>query len=514
MKKYCVIITAFFLIACGGGKEVIEEKSVPEDILLVGAGSTSEESSGDSVAEAFLSNESPRMDESGTRIKTVRPKFIFSIEPADTFDIALGKELAFHVKGGGISKISLFWNNSMGERKEYKQNVTIGETFTRVYPAQLVKRLFGTGFKQIEAQIMYNDSRDSVTLDTVITIIDSAPNKIVEIQPDTIKLVKPVIEKTDTIDSIAPSKDFAVNTDDLQEAMKPDNVTQLVNELSIDDIFFESNKWKIPSLSFNSNYIIGLSKIVKALKLDENVKVQLIGQTDTAGDSEYNKSLAEKRCLTVGKLILNLIQESEKEGIAHRIEIISSGENSPLIDNPNRMTKALNRRVSIKLSYTQQNNKTMAEYLSEMKLTEKAKPQKTATAKTTRQVRNLSPQHKIYNKAKQNLNSKQYDDAIILYEEIVNMNPQHSLADNAKWWIGEAYYYQKRYQEALSAYQAVFGLGDKNKAAYAQLRIGYCYLRLGQKSTAIQEFKKVASNYPKEKEVIQKARNALYHIQQ
>ena len=58
----------------------------------------------------------------------------------------------------------------------------------------------------------------------------------------------------------------------------------------------------------------------------------------------------------------------------------------------------------------------------------------------------------------------------------------------------------------------MFNLGDGNKSAYAQLRIGYCHLKLGNREKAIEEFGKVVKNYPAAREEVAKAKTVLKNI--
>ncbi|MDD5062556.1 MAG: tetratricopeptide repeat protein, partial [Candidatus Marinimicrobia bacterium] len=61
----------------------------------------------------------------------------------------------------------------------------------------------------------------------------------------------------------------------------------------------------------------------------------------------------------------------------------------------------------------------------------------------------------------------------------------------------------------MNAYQKVFELGDKNKSAYAQLRLGYCYNKLNQPDLAITAWEKVIRDYPDAVEEVTKAKKVL-----
>ena len=74
--------------------------------------------------------------------------------------------------------------------------------------------------------------------------------------------------------------------------------------------------------------------------------------------------------------------------------------------------------------------------------------------------------------------------------------PKHPLAGNAQYWIGEAYWAQRDYRQALLEFEKVFEHGP-GKAPDALLKIGLCYLRLSDVSRAQQAWQRVVSEYPK-----------------
>lgn len=76
--------------------------------------------------------------------------------------------------------------------------------------------------------------------------------------------------------------------------------------------------------------------------------------------------------------------------------------------------------------------------------------------------------------------------------------PRHDYADNAQYWLGEAFYAQKDYPHALAEFRNVIETYPRgNKVPDALLKVGYCYAALGQgdKSRAVLE--QVVNLYPK-----------------
>jgi tol-pal system protein YbgF len=326
---------------------------------------------------------------------------------------------------------------------------------------------------------------------------------------------------TPVVSEAAVQKDSAtVTPPEAPIPTKTEVAASTLGSLLFDDIFFDANETGTPSLTFNSNYLITLSKVVKVLKADPDINVRLVGHTMKVGSVDKDVEISLRRAVTVGKLILDLFPASEKESIASRIQIVPAGSGALLIEGDNRVREMLNRRVSIELFEGDLTGSTLADYIYRAKETKPAaistvpkmvakpvaKPTPPAPQKASA---NTTTQDVIYNDGQKLYNQKKYDEAISVFEELIGLDPQHSLADNAQWWIGEIYYSQGNYVDALNAYQKVFDLGDRNKAAYAQLRMGYCYSRLNQKDMAVGAWEKVIREFPKATEEVSKARKAL-----
>jgi tol-pal system protein YbgF len=70
------------------------------------------------------------------------------------------------------------------------------------------------------------------------------------------------------------------------------------------------------------------------------------------------------------------------------------------------------------------------------------------------------------------------------------------LADNAQYWLGEAYYVNKSFPDALAAFQRVVDkYPDSRKLPDALLKIGYCDYELKQYAAARQALSQVSVNY-------------------
>ncbi len=92
--------------------------------------------------------------------------------------------------------------------------------------------------------------------------------------------------------------------------------------------------------------------------------------------------------------------------------------------------------------------------------------------------------------------AREHGQAVIDFLDFIAKYPKHPLAGNAQYWIGEAYWAQRDYRQALVEFEKVFEHGPQ-KAPDAQLKIGLCYLRLGDVPRAQQAWQRVVSEYPK-----------------
>lgn len=338
--------------------------------------------------------------------------------------------------------------------------------------------------------------QDTLSAASSQTVQKTAPvDTISTTAPDTVQAIKdtvaaPVVKVVEA--SAAPSPEMASAGG------------TLLPNLTFDDIYFEE-KSAMPNSTFNSNYYVTIGKIVKALRSDPEVKVRISGHTDYEGNEQLNYELSEKRATTFAKILVDLFPVEMQTDIARRIEISPEATQDLLVETDNKARRALNRRVSFELFYGELQNSPYAVYMSP--------PARTVAAPASRSGKpSGSIQQRLYDKAMLLFNQKRYDEAIDIFEEILVIDSCHSLADNAHFWIGEAHYYEGRYHEALTEYYKVFGAGDGNKEAAAQMRLGYCYFRLNQLDRAVVEFRKVIENYPEASEEIRRSNLVLSKI--
>ena len=91
-----------------------------------------------------------------------------------------------------------------------------------------------------------------------------------------------------------------------------------------------------------------------------------------------------------------------------------------------------------------------------------------------------------------------YADAVAAFRAFLKSHPRHEYADNAQYWLGEAFYADKDYQHALLEFRATIETYPRgNKVPDALLKVGYCYQALGQSEKARAVLEQVVNLYPK-----------------
>jgi tol-pal system protein YbgF len=103
----------------------------------------------------------------------------------------------------------------------------------------------------------------------------------------------------------------------------------------------------------------------------------------------------------------------------------------------------------------------------------------------------------VYQSAFGLLKDGQYDRAIQAFQQFLYNYPGSSLADNAQYWLGEAYYVNRSYPEAQSAFQRVIDkYPQSRKIPDALLKIGFCRYEMKLWEPAKAALQQVISQYP------------------
>jgi tol-pal system protein YbgF len=103
-----------------------------------------------------------------------------------------------------------------------------------------------------------------------------------------------------------------------------------------------------------------------------------------------------------------------------------------------------------------------------------------------------------YRAAVELVKSGKTEESVAALRAFLKTHPRHEYADNAQYWLGEAFYASKEYQHALVEFRATIETYPRgNKVPDALLKVGYCYQALGQSDKARAVLEQVVNLYPK-----------------
>jgi tol-pal system protein YbgF len=103
----------------------------------------------------------------------------------------------------------------------------------------------------------------------------------------------------------------------------------------------------------------------------------------------------------------------------------------------------------------------------------------------------------LYSNGLRDITSGKYDLARSEFEDYLKFYADTDLASNAQFYLGEIFYKQKQYVDAVAAYDKVLTNYPKSfKLGPARLRKGMALIELGQKTAGIRELREVIKRYP------------------
>jgi len=174
------------------------------------------------------------------------------------------------------------------------------------------------------------------------------------------------------------------------------------------------------------------------------------------------------------------------------------------IENTNLRQKALaleqeNRGINARISDAE------ARYAAEKLRADKAEESAKSTVQMPKPVVEVISAGPVssstYDDALRAFNSRKYDAAAKGFKAIVDDGSNASITARAKYWLGETYFAQKKYKDALPLFEATLKVKNSEKKADAQFMLAQTYDRLGNKAKAKAAYEKVVKDYPMSKNV-------------
>jgi len=103
----------------------------------------------------------------------------------------------------------------------------------------------------------------------------------------------------------------------------------------------------------------------------------------------------------------------------------------------------------------------------------------------------------LYSNGLRDITSGKYDLARSEFEDYLKYYGETDLASNAQFYLGEIFYKQKQYVDAVAAYDRVLSNYPKSfKLGPARLRKGMALIELGQKTAGVRELREVVKRFP------------------
>jgi len=103
----------------------------------------------------------------------------------------------------------------------------------------------------------------------------------------------------------------------------------------------------------------------------------------------------------------------------------------------------------------------------------------------------------IYATAYQTFKNGNYPKAREAFQGFLAAYPAGEYSDNAQFWIGECYFFEKKYEKAILEYEKVTKkFPSSNKVPYALLKQGISFHNLGDKASAKLLLQQVIKDYP------------------
>jgi len=125
----------------------------------------------------------------------------------------------------------------------------------------------------------------------------------------------------------------------------------------------------------------------------------------------------------------------------------------------------------------------------------------TGTAPAASEAGPVLSEAELYRTGKQAFDDGQYELAREKFKEFLSKYPKSDNADNAQFWVGEIYYREKWYAEAIMEYQKVIeNYPDGNKVPASLLKQGLSFSNLGEETNARTFLEEVIKKYPSSNE--------------
>ncbi len=124
-------------------------------------------------------------------------------------------------------------------------------------------------------------------------------------------------------------------------------------------------------------------------------------------------------------------------------------------------------------------------------------PQSAAASEPVKPVQDANAEKALYQKAYELLRNGHNSQAIKAFKDVIQQFPSGEYADNAQYWLGEAYKVNQQPELAKAAFQKVIDLyPDSPKVPDALLKLGYIEIEQNNLTKAREYLTRVKVDYP------------------
>ena len=107
-----------------------------------------------------------------------------------------------------------------------------------------------------------------------------------------------------------------------------------------------------------------------------------------------------------------------------------------------------------------------------------------------------SSDYDLYQTALKTFDAKSFPKARELFLSVIEKFPDGDYADKSQYWVGECFFAEAAYAQAVAALNKVMEYRESAKADDAMMKLGLCYLRLGKNDLAVEQFNRLMQRYP------------------
>lgn len=222
-----------------------------------------------------------------------------------------------------------------------------------------------------------------------------------------------------------------------------------------------------------------------------------------ASKSEFNQLRREQTALQTELETVRQEQRKIKQALLNM---------QKLIEEANRSTTQLRADLQLQLTRLERQSQMLEDQLKDTgqrlermpPRVQIVTPEGEGGASTGRQdsllqnVQNtLDDARKLYDSAYQDFVRGQYQLAESGFRQFLQVMPSSELSDNALYWIGEIYYAQRRYNDAIQAFRQVADqYPGADKVPAALLKIGYAQIAEGRNDAGLTTLQELIRQFP------------------